>query len=143
MLTGRCLCGSCSYTIEGEPVVVAHCYCLDCQRLSGAGHTTGAMFPKDGVTLTGVPATFSLRGDSGATVTRLFCPTCGSPLFGMNSGMPQFMTVCLGTLDASDVSDALRPQVAIFTRARRPWDETDAGVATFDAQPNWSPADGV
>ena len=140
MLTGRCLCGSCAYTIEGEAVVVAHCHCLDCQRLSGAGHTTGAMFPKDGVTLIGVPATFSLRSDSGSTVTRLFCGTCGSPLFGMNTGMPGFMTVCLGTLDASD---ALKPQVAIFTRTRRAWDTADAAIAAFDAQPNWRPADGV
>ena len=46
MLTGRCLCGECSYAIEGQPVVVAHCHCRDCQRLSGAGHTTGAMFPR-------------------------------------------------------------------------------------------------
>lgn len=140
MLTGRCLCGSCAYTIEGEAVVVAHCHCRDCQRLSGAGHTTGAMFPKDGVTLIGVPATFSLRSDSGSTVTRLFCGTCGSPLFGINTGMPGFMTVCLGTLDASD---ALKPQVAIFTRTRRAWDTADAAIAAFDAQPNWSPADGV
>ena len=140
MLTGRCLCGSCSYTIEGEPVVVARCHCLDCQRLSGAGHTTGAMFPEDGVALTGVPTTFSLRSDSGATVTRLFCGTCGSPLFGMNTVMPGFMTVCLGTLDNSD---ALMPQVAIFTRSRRAWDAADAPVAVFDAQPDWSPADGV
>ena len=49
MLTGRCLCGACAYEIEGEPVVVAHCHCLDCQRLSGAGHSTGAMFAESNI----------------------------------------------------------------------------------------------
>ena len=140
MFTGRCLCGNCSYTIEGEPVVVAHCHCLDCQRLSGAGHTTGAMFPEEGVTLTGAPATFSLTSDGGNTVTRLFCGTCGSPLFGKNAGMPGFMTVFLGTLDAPDT---LTPQVAIFARTRRQWDVMDASLTSFKAQPDWKPDDGL
>ena len=99
MLTGRCLCGAQTYKIEGDPVVVAHCHCSDCQRLSGAGHSTGAMFPEYAVTLAGTPASFSLSSDAGNTVTRLFCDICGSPLFGKNSRMPGFMTVTLGTLD--------------------------------------------
>ena len=139
MLTGRCLCGACTFTIEGDPIVVAHCHCLDCQRLSGAGHTTGAMFAEAGVAIAGKPASFSMKSDAGSTVTRLFCGACGSPLFGMNTNMPGFMTVSLGALDASD---ALPPQVAIFTRTRRPWDALDPSVASFEAQPDWKPTDG-
>ena len=140
VLTGRCLCGACSYEIDGDPIVVAHCHCLDCQRMSGAGHTTGAMFSESGVRLFGEPARYSMVSDAGNTVTRLFCGTCGSPLFGMNTGMPEMMTVTLGTLDASD---PFTPQVAIFTRSRRQWDVIDTGVANFDSQPSWKPADPV
>ena len=140
MLTGRCLCGACRYELDGEPVVVAHCHCLDCQRISGAGHSTGAMFAEAQVRLFGAPATFELASDSGAIVTRLFCGKCGSPLFGKNSGMPGFMTATLGTLDAPD---ELTPQVAIFTRSRRRWDAVDPAVASFEAQPGWKPEDGV
>lgn len=140
MLTGRCLCGACSFEIEGDPVVVAHCHCLDCQRLSGAGHTTGAMFSDQGITIVGEPASFSLTSEGGNTVTRLFCGACGSPLFGKNTGMPGFMTVSLGTLDTSD---DLQPQVAIFARSRRAWDVLDPRVETFEAQPGWTPADPV
>lgn len=140
MRTGRCLCGACAYEIDGEPVVVAHCHCLDCQRLSGAGHSTGAMFASDGVRLTGPVKTYDLAADSGSTVTRLFCAGCGSPLFGRNSGMPGFMTVTLGTLD--DPS-GLEPQAAVFARSRRNWDVMDPGLATFPAQPAWKPQDGA
>lgn len=140
MRTGRCLCGRCTYAIEGEPMVVAHCHCRDCQRLSGAGHTTGAMFPEDAVRLTGPSASFALTSDQGNTVTRIFCPNCGSPLFGKNTGMPGFMTVTAGTLDDSD---GLKPQVAIFTRTRRAWDSMDPGIAGFDGQPGWKPASAV
>jgi hypothetical protein len=34
MFRGGWLCGGVRYEIEGEPVVVAHCHCTDCQRLS-------------------------------------------------------------------------------------------------------------
>jgi hypothetical protein len=120
--------------------VVAHCYCQDCQKLSGAGHSTGAMYAETGVRMTGEPATFSLISEAGNTVTRLFCKTCGSPLFGKNSGMPGFMTVTLGTLDEPA---PLTPQVAIFTRNRRRWDPVDNTVSNFDAQPGWAPENPV
>ena len=140
MLTGRCLCGACSYEIAGDPIVVAHCYCLDCQKLSGAGHTTGAMFPEDGIRVFGEPAHYAVVSEAGNTVTRMFCGTCGSPLFGKNTGLAGMMTVTLGTLD---VSEGLVPAVAIFSRSRRTWDRLDPSVATFDAQPTWKPADPV
>ena len=140
MLTGRCLCGACAYELEGEPVVVAHCHCLDCQRLSGAGHSTGAMFAESNIRHSGKPATFAMTSEAGNIVTRLFCGTCGSPLFGKNSGMPGVMTVTLGTLDASDT---LKPQVAIFARTRRAWDVMDESIATYDSQPGWKPSDPV
>jgi hypothetical protein len=140
MRTGRCLCGGCSYEVDGEPVVVAHCHCADCQRLSGTGHATGAMFPEPGLRLRGAVATYELVSEAGNRVTRFFCPTCGSPLFGKNSGMPGFITVTVGTLDESN---DLTPQVAVFARNRRSWDAMDAELATFDAQPGWKPADGA
>ena len=140
MRTGRCLCGKSTYAIEGDPVIVAHCHCEDCQRLSGAGHTTGAMFPESGVRMNGPIASFELVSEAGNQVTRLFCATCGSPLFGKNSAMPGFITATAGTLDRSE---ELSPQVAIFARNRRPWDAMDSALATFDAQPAWKPTSGV
>jgi hypothetical protein len=137
MRTGRCLCGACALAIEGEPVAVANCHCLDCQRVSGAGHTTGAMFPAAGVRIEGPAAAYALASEAGNTVTRRFCARCGSPLTGENSGMPGFVTVALGVLDASD---DLRPQVAIFARSRRAWDPADPSVQSYDAQPEWKPA---
>jgi hypothetical protein len=94
------------------------------------------MFAESGVSITGSPASFNLTSEAGNTVTRLFCGKCGSPLFGSNSGMPGFLTVTLGTLDAPDV---LTPAVAIFARTRPNWDVVAPSVASFDAQPSWKP----
>lgn len=140
MLTGRCACGACSYKIEGDPIIVAHCHCLDCQRLSGAGHSTGAMFAESGIHLAGEPAAYSTTSAAGNIVTRLFCGRCGSPLFGKNTGMPGFMTVTLGTLDSPE---CLRPELAIFARTRREWDLIDPALPSFEAQPEWKPTGSV
>ncbi|NJO34124.1 MAG: GFA family protein [Rhodospirillales bacterium] len=140
MRTGGCLCGACKYEIDGDPVVVAHCHCTDCQKLSGAGHSTGAMFAENGVCLSGPTTSYSMPAESGNEVTRIFCSKCGSPLFGKNSGMPGFMTVPLGTLDSPD---DLVPQVVVFARSRRHWDIVDENLPTYQAQPGWKPKDGV
>ena len=140
MRTGKCLCGACSYEIDGDPILVAICHCTDCQRLSGAGHSTGAIYAESGIRLFGEPATYILQSEAGNTVTRLFCQNCGSPLFGKNSGMPDVMTVSMGTLDTSD---GMLPQVEIFLRTRRDWDLLNPAIQSFDAQPGWKPANGV
>lgn len=140
MREGRCLCGAVTYEIDGDPVVVAHCHCTDCQRLSGAGHTTGAMFPADGVRLRGAVSEFLLKSAAASVVTRTFCPKCGTPLFGRNTRMPGFMTVSVGTLDDPN---SVSPQVVIFARTRRHWDAMDGALPTFDAQPDWNPDDAV
>lgn len=140
MRKGGCLCGACRYEIDGDPVVVAHCHCIDCQKLTGSGHSTGAMFAESGISLAGPSASYSMSSESGSKVARLFCSKCGSPLFGKNSGMPGFMTVSLGTLDSPD---DLVPQVVVFRRSRRSWDVMDETLPTYEAQPDWKPEDGV
>lgn len=138
MRQGRCLCGAVRYEVEGDPVVVAHCHCVDCQRLSGAGHTTGAMFAADKIKIRGDVSEFSLDSETGGVVTRTFCPRCGSALFGRNSRMTGFVTVSVGTLEDPNT---VTPQVVVFARSRRQWDSVGGDLPTFDAQPNWKPED--
>lgn len=52
----------------------------------------------------------------------------------MNTGMPGFVTVMLGTLDRSE---GLSPQVAIYTRSKRSWDVP--AMQEFESQPGWKP----
>ncbi len=133
---GRCLCGSVRFEVEGAPVIVAHCHCTDCQRLTGAGHSTGAMFPVGRFRLDGPVREYTLTSEAGNEVTRVFCASCGSPILGRNTGMPGFVTVSLGTLEDSS---AFEPGVAIFARNRKPWDAMDDSIPTFEAQPQWRP----
>ncbi len=134
---GRCLCGGVHYQVRGEPEVVAHCHCEDCQRFTGAGHSTVAMYAKQRFQMTsGVCGEYKLLAENGNEVTRGFCASCGSPIYSHNSGNKAYLSVTLGTLE--DTSN-LVPEVAIFSRNRNPWDVVDDSIQSFDAQPPWQP----
>jgi hypothetical protein len=98
------------------------------------------MFPIDMFRLAGEVSEFELISANCNEVTRVFCPRCGSPVYGRNSAMIGFVTITLGTLDESD---ELKAEVAVFARNKKPWDVMDETIPTFDAQPDWKPADGL
>jgi hypothetical protein len=128
-LSGRCQCGEVSYVVSGPPVAVGHCYCKNCQRLSGAGHSTAAMFPESSFDVSGSPREYVFEPAPGVVDTRLFCPTCGSQVFGRNSGAPGMLAVALGSLDDPN---AVLPQLAIYVAQKPNWDLVDEKLRVFD-----------
>ena len=137
---GGCHCGAVRYEAKCKPVVVAHCHCEDCQRMSGSGHSTGAMFGIENIKITGEVKEYRIKSDHGNEVIKSFCANCGSSLFGRNSGMQGFVTIALGTMDDSS---SLVPEVSVFNRNRKPWDIMSKNIMVFETQPGWKPDDGV
>lgn len=137
--TGRCMCKAVTYEVTGSPVIVAQCHCEECRRLSGTGHSIGAMFAKENVVFTGEISEFKYRSDLGSEVTKTFCANCGSPIYGTNTKSSDFLTLTLGSMD--DAKD-LAVQVVIFERDKKHWDQLGEDVMSFDTQPDWKPDDG-
>jgi len=134
--TGKCLCGKVTYVATGKPVIVAQCHCEECRRLSGTGHTVGAMFNTGQVTISGSMCEFSYLSNRGTTVTKAFCTHCGSPIYGQNTGSPDHLTLTLGTMDEAA---ELEVEVVIFERDKPHWDQLGDQVVAFPTQPEWSP----
>ena len=40
LIEGGCLCGAVRYEANAEPAFAVHCYCRQCQRITGAGHAS-------------------------------------------------------------------------------------------------------
>lgn len=133
---GSCLCGLVHFAAKGDPTIVAHCFCVDCQKQSGAGHTTGAMFSKSDIEVSGAIKTYNLKSNNANKVSRVFCPECGSLIYSHNDKLTQYITIPLGIFEDSD---SFVPEVSIFARNRKSWDITDEKIHTFEAQPEWKP----
>ena len=134
--TGKCLCGEVTYVAEGQPVVVAQCHCEECRRLSGTGHTVGAMFVSDAVAVSGKLSEFKYSSSKISEVTKVFCASCGSPIYGKNTRIPDHLTLSLGTMDDASGLDV---EVVIFERDRPHWDQLGKDVVSFATQPDWKP----
>jgi len=126
--TGGCACSDVRYACSEAPRLVGHCHCEDCRRSSGTGHTTHVIVDEAAFQITGPLATYERAGDSGETVTRAFCPRCGSQIFARYA-------VRQGTVHvrASSLDDAakLSPGLIVYASRQLAWDVMDPSLPAF------------
>jgi hypothetical protein len=122
---GGCACGAVRYATDAEPQLAFHCHCRQCQRSTGTGHSSLFIVPKSDVTITGELKFFDQSADDGATVSRGFCPVCGSPVLGRTTGYPDILMIHAASLDDPAL---FKPQKTVWSSARPPWDYPDPGL---------------
>ncbi len=130
--TGRCLCGAATFTVAAAPVAMVQCHCKHCQRLSGTGHASNARFHQQDVTFKGETRSYAVTADSGNTITRHFCPTCGSRLYIESSARPGFLNMPVGSFDEHTWYE---PQWIVYKRGQPAWDITTEDVPCYDTMP--------
>ena len=129
---GGCACGAVRFTADADPIMVAHCQCGKCQKLSGGGHASFAAFPVESVKVTGKLTYWDYKADSGNTASRGHCPTCGSHVIGKTSGMPNMIAIHLAALnDSSKIS----PAMVVYAAKGQAWDHLDASLPRFPGMP--------
>jgi len=131
-LTGGCLCGAVRYSIAAEPMFPGHCACDNCRKGSGGEHASLYAVPAAAVSATGKTRSFSHPADSGATVTRHFCPACGSLAWSENSRMADLRFFPAGGLD--DLA-RFTPGLFVYHARKAPWDRAAEGLTTFAGMP--------
>lgn len=77
---GGCACGAIRYEVGAEPKFLFHCQYRQCQRITGSGHASQFMVPKDAVAIRERLTYHELSADSGNAVSSGFCTTCGNPI---------------------------------------------------------------
>jgi hypothetical protein len=93
----------------------------------------GLCFDEAAVTVEGERRSYATTGGSGATATRFSCPTCHSIVYGTGEAIPGLINFYAGSLD--DTAQ-FKPQIAIFTRSRPPWDDSSRGLKCYDTVPS-------
>lgn len=117
--TGHCFCGQVTYAIDADPIGCRICWCRDCQYIASGSATVNVLFPEAAVAFSGSITKLTKVADSGNTVERGFCPTCGSQMYSRTvkpDGMP--MRIRAGTLDNRDL---MAPTAIIWAGSAPGW----------------------
>jgi len=120
------------YESSAEPVFTGNCHCRDCQRASGAASSSVLAVPEAALKLTGEVKYHSVKGDSGKTMSRGFCPNCGSRVTGRGEAIPGLMMITPGSLDDPSW---FKPGMDIFTSSAQPWDHMNPALPKFPKMP--------
>lgn len=129
-LEGGCLCGAMRYIVTGPSLFVSQCACRDCQKATGTGHTTIIGIHHSQLVLTGTPATYTNEGDTGGSVTRHFCGTCGGRLYTSGTLPGEVIMVQAGSLDDPN---AVSPDSVIYAKDAPTWDYFDPALPKYEA----------
>ncbi len=130
--TGHCACGAITATMQGEPFGVGQCWCRQCQRIGAGSASNNALFQLVDVTVTGELTVHTYPAESGNTSIQSFCQSCGTPILGQSSGMPQVVAVKLGIVDEPH---DLRPAVVMWTSEAPAWAVLDPALPQFPKLP--------
>jgi len=130
-LTGQCLCGAVTYEADGDIMFQGNCHCSDCRQSSGSPFATLVFMAKDSVKITGETKSFSHEVDSGNTLTKQFCPNCGSQMFSGNSANPA-LGIKAGTINEGE---HVKPQFNVYAGSKMDCTILDEAIPAFEKMP--------
>lgn len=132
-LTGRCICGSCSYTLrDGFRFRPYACHCTDCQSRTGSAFSEHMLFARQDLEIEGELDSGSYQQPSGAISTIWGCAKCKVRVFAENNTRPGFASLRCGTLDrSSEVVLAAH----LWIGSKQSWVAIPDDVPTLQEQP--------
>ena len=130
-LTAACDCGAVRLTLNGPVLAMFQCSCVNCQKVSGGGHSSVLLVPAGAATMSGETISYSRPAASGATFTRHFCAVCGTTALAGSSRAPEVAIVPVGLLTGQN--DWFVPSQLIFARGHPAWDLVHSALPRFDA----------
>jgi len=131
-LTGGCLCGAVRYKVSGDQIFSGRCYCNDCRKTSGTGHSAVFAVPEQTVSITGKLTDYTKPGGSGQSFTRRFCPVCGSRIAGVGAAVPGMVLITASTLDDPE---KFVSEMSVFASRAPSWDRPPPGTPSFPEMP--------
>lgn len=131
--SGGCMCGRVRYEVSAEPIAFMLCHCRECQYVSGGEPAASVVVPRAAFALKqGEVKSFTSTGETGGTVTREFCPECGTALFAELGSNPQLFVVKAGSMDDASW---LKPTAFLWKKSAHHWSHADAQIHAFEKGP--------
>lgn len=131
MYQGSCLCQSVRYEIQGDIGPISYCHCSRCRKANGSAFLAASQVdPKDFKLVQGQENLGDYESSPG--VHRMFCRTCGSPVFSRRPGPPVIIRLRIGTLDTALRSKA---EAHIFYADKADWFEFEDDLPKYATRP--------
>ena len=124
-----CSCGQLRLSVQGEPLRVSACHCLECQRRSASAFAVQARFPIGAVATHGTSHAFVRTGDEGTSCRFHFCPHCGVTVWFVPDSIPGVVSVPVGVFADPGFPP---PQVSVYEVRRHPWVGLPHGIERID-----------
>jgi hypothetical protein len=114
-----CSCGGLKVTVEGEPVRVSICHCLECQKRTGSVFGAQARFTRENIVGIEGQSTEYLRiGDEGCHLRFRFCPRCGSTVRYTIDEDPDLVAIPIGCFADPQFTT---PTFSVYERRKHSW----------------------
>ena len=120
-----CSCGQLRASVRGEPLRVAMCHCLACQRRTGSTYGVNARFPEEAVRLEGRHTEYARVAESGNVLRFSFCPDCGTTVLYRNGALPGMVGLPVGGFADPEFAPT---QLSIYEESRHPWVSVPEGA---------------
>lgn len=131
-ITGGCLCGAVTYTVENNFKRFYFCHCEQCRKITGSAHAANLFTRPDAIHWTAGDEFKKQFNYPGRDFTVVFCTECGSGLpFVSQNG--QSLIVPAGSLDAEP---NIHPNDNIFWDERAQWYEDGKQANICSGFPN-------
>ena len=131
-MKGRCFCGKVQISATEAPLALRACWCRDCQYLGAGSATVNAIFRADQISIDGELANYESAADSGAQMTRSFCPNCGTPVSSRSDTKSHLVVLRVGLFYDRE---ALAPKLTIWTESAPEWACVDSKLPSTPRQP--------
>jgi hypothetical protein len=132
-IIGGCLCGAIRYEIDSKPFRTANCHCDDCRKATGSAYATNLFFKEEQIIiLQGTLKKFRHSADSNCTMTKEFCGTCGSQIFGSSTNRSGVKNVKVGSIDDASF---VKPDVNLYTVHALSYSHTSKEIDNFQRMP--------
>lgn len=121
---GQCLCGDVKVTVkEGSlPLQSVACHCLNCRTTAGSAFSLVSMIDLNDLEIEGTPKKYEdTNSMSGATVTRNFCGSCGTPIHSQTPNVAGKTFLKLGLF--AGTSEIASPSMEVFWKNHEKWEK--------------------
>lgn len=127
MYTGSCLCGGVQFRIDQELEPIQVCHCTQCRKAQGTPFATNTPVSKSAFHL--MQGRELLKEfESSPGKARVFCGTCGSPVYSYRKTLPGVMRIRAGLLN-EELS--VRPIAHFHVASQCNWWSIEDGLPQF------------